>query len=163
MQTSASELYLLADHCLGTRVARRVRISGNRIRTIQEEWPGRDLQIDPPQDEEIIRRLGETAGRRAVWITQDRAAYSRHRGALHASQISVLWLRWTKYSDMPVESKSRVLQLVIETVYDLVAGSNAPVYFRVTLDSDNPRHPILGRLQGTVLDRPPRWQRIPLD
>ena len=162
MQASASELFLLADHCLGKRVARRVRVAGNQITTIEEEWPGRDLNSNAPQDEEIIRHLGEKAGSRALWITQDWDAYGRHREALYSSQISVLWLRWPKYSNMSVEPKSRILQLVIETVYDLVVASDTPVYFRVTLNSDDACQPILERLLGSLRDRPPRWQGIPL-
>ena len=162
MQPSAPELFLLADHCLGKQVARRVRISGNRITTVEEEWPDRDLNSNAPQDEEIILHLGEKAGRRALWITQDWDARRRHRVPIHSSQISVLWLRWPKYSDMSVERKSHILQLVIETVYDLVAESDTPVYFRVTLNSDDVTHPLLERLQGSLLDRPIEWQRIPL-
>ena len=63
---------------------------------------------------------------------------------------------------MSVERKSHILQLVIETVYDLVAESDTPVYFRVTLNSDDVTHPLLERLQGSLLDRPIEWQRIPL-
>ena len=155
-------MFLLADQCLGTRIARRVRISGSRITTIQEEWSGRDLQSNAPPDEEIIRHLGEKAGHRALWITQDRNAYTSHREVLHASRISVLWLRWAKYSNLSVEDKSRMLQLVIETVYCLLSRSNGPVYFQVKLDPHNRYQPLLERLEGTLLDRPPPWERIRL-
>lgn len=163
MQAPGSELFLLADQCLGTRVARRVRVSGNRIATIQDEWPGRDLQANPPPDEEIIRHLHEKAGRRALWITQDWNAFRRHGQALHASSISVLWLLWPKYSRLSAADKSHVVQLVIETVYRLVLNSDAPVYFQVRLESMTGYQPILERLRGSVLDRPIDWQRIPLD
>ena len=162
MQAPGPELFLLADHCLGKRVARRVRIAGSRIIAIEEEWPGRDLNNNAPQDEGIIRHLGEKAGHRAVWITQDWDSRRRHKVPIHSSQISVLWLRWPKYSDMSVERKSHILQLVIETVYDLVAESDTPVYFRITLNSDDVTHPLLERLQGGLPDKPLEWQRIPL-
>ena len=162
LPTSPSDLLLLADHCLGTRLARRVRVSGSQIRTIQEEWPGRDLQSDPPMDDEIIRHLETRAGSNALWITQDWHAFSRHGEALYASPISVLWLRWPRYSILSSEDKAQVVQSVIETVYDLILESNAPVYFRTRLAANDRRQPILERLTGTVLDRPIEWEPVPL-
>ena len=155
-------MFFLADRCLGTRIAQRVRISGSRITTIQEEWPGRDLRSDAPPDEEIIRHLGGKAGHRALRITQDWDAYTSHGQVLHASQISVLWLRWAKYSNFSVKDKSRMLQMVIETVSCLLSRSNGPVYLQVRFDPNNRYQPLLERLQGTLLDRPPTWERIQL-
>ena len=163
MQTSASDLLLLVDHCLGGRVARRVRISGNRIRTIQEEWPGRDLRIDAPPDEEIIRHLGEKAGRLALWITQDWGALRKHGRVLDVSPISVLWLRWPKYSNFSAVERSRKIQAVIETAYRLVLESETPMYLRVRLDPDHDGQPLLERLRHGVLDRQLEWQRVELD
>ncbi len=106
--------------------------------------------------------MDEKAGRRALWITQDWNAFRRHGQALHASPISVLWLLWPKYSRLSAVDKSRIVQLVIETVYSLVLNSDAPVYLQVRLESMTGYQPILERLQGSVLDRPIEWQRIPL-
>jgi hypothetical protein len=113
-------------------------------------------------DDEIIRHLETRAGSNALWITQDWHAFSRHGEALYASPISVLWLRWPRYSILSSEDKAQVVQSVIETVYDLILESNAPVYFRTRLAANDRRQPILERLTGTVLDRPIEWEPVPL-
>ena len=66
--------------------------------------------------------------------------------------------------DWPLASKSLWDQFsVIETVYRLVLESDSPTYLRVRLESGNGCGPFLERLQGALLDRPPLWQRVPLN
>ena len=163
LQTPEPDPFLLADHCLGIRIASRVRVSGNRIRTIQEEWPDRNLRVNPPSDEEIIRYLEEKAGHRALWITQDWDAFGRHGQVLQTSGISVLWLRWPKYGNFSSVDKSQMVQLVIESVYTLILESVAPVYLRLRLEHGNDLQPLLEQLQGTMTKRPAVWQPVSIE
>ena len=55
-----------------------------------------------------------------------------------------------------------MLLAVLDKVRSLVSESNAPVYLRVRLDPNDGYQPFLEQLQGTILDRPLQWQRIPL-
>ena len=106
--------------------------------------------------------MAEKAGRYALWITQDWGAFSKHRDEIHASGISVLWLRWPKYGNLSSVEKSRVIQVVMETVYDLIVTSRSPVYLRVRLEPEDSLHTVLERLTGSILDRPLGWQPVPL-
>ena len=107
--------------------------------------------------------MGERAGPLALWITQDWGALGRHGRALDASGISVLWLRWPKYSRFSSMDKSQVVQKVIESVCTLILESVIPVYLRLRLDSGNNNDPFLEQLQGSVLERPAVWQRVVLE
>ena len=120
------------------------------------------MQSDPPSDEEIIRHLQKRAGRNALWITQDWNAFHTHKEALIAGSISVLWLRWPKYSRLSAEDKAQVLQNVIETVYGLVLESDEAIFLRVRLDSDSIYQPVLEMLLGSILKRPVEWERVRL-
>ena len=89
--------------------------------------------------------------------------FHKYRDEIHTSQISILWLRWPKYSSLSAADKSQVVQVVIETVYNLVLTSETPVYLQVTLESGDSSHPVLERLMGNVLHRPIQWVRVPLE
>ncbi len=58
-----------------------------------------------------------------------------------------------------VGQELQLLSLVVEQVYELVAGSRSPVYLRVYF---NVRRPHLDRLVGTLYDSKLNWRTVPL-
>ncbi len=167
MQTSASEPFLLLDQCLSYRISREVtRATGVPVTPVRDEWPGRDLNVNPPGDWEIIPHLGAKAGPRGLWITLDWGALSQHSHIIHNSRISVLWLRGAESRNFPTLSKlqqTRILVAVIATVHRLIAESDAPVFLLASLDPASGLPPVLERLQGDLLDKQPIWERVLLD
>ena len=137
--------------------------TGYSIPTVWDEWPGRDLSVNPLGDEEIIPHLGNKAVYRAVWITQDWEASWKHQNLLIAHHISVLWLRGPGGRPFNRAEQSSVLIAVLETVHRLVSESDAPVYLRARYDPEGGSRPILERLQGSLRDAPLQWQRVSLD
>lgn len=165
-QPSASEPFFLLDQCLSHRIAPQVtRATGLHFTPVKDEWPDRDLDVNPPGDWEIVPHLGAKAGYRSVWITLDWGAFRQHSTLIHDSRISVLWLRGEESRNFPTLSRLQQAQLlisVIATVHRLIVESDSPVYLLARLDSVPGSLPILERLRGTVLDRPTEWQRVPL-
>ena len=141
MQPQGAEPFFLLDQCLSHRIASQVsRTTGYRITPVRNEWPERDLSVNPPQDWEIIQHLGSKSGHRGVWITLDWDAYDEYPGLIERNRISVLWLRRTEHGN-PRFTRPRQTQLlvaVIATVYHLVFESISPVYLRASFDNDLP-------------------------
>lgn len=163
MTQRVPEPFFLLDESLSSGIVEEVtRITGHAIATVWEEWPGRDSSTSPLLDEEIVRHLGDKAGYRAVWITGDRKAFGEHGHLIDDQRISVIWLRGP--GRRPLEPREQLLLLcaVLDKVRSLIYQSSIPVYLRVRLDPNDNLQPLLEQLQGTVLDRPLVWQRIPL-
>jgi hypothetical protein len=163
LQPSISEPFVLLDESLSRHIALEVSATtGCPIVTVWDEWRERDLSVERLPDEEIIPHLGAKAGQRAVWITQDWNALRDHRRLIAAHGISVLWLRGPGGRNFLREEQPSVLIAVLETVRRLVIDSNSPIYLRARFNPDGGSRPILERLQGTLLDTPLLWQRVPL-
>lgn len=159
----ASDPFFLLDESLSSSIVGEVsRVTGYSITTVSDEWPGRDRSFNRIPDEEIIPYLGYRAGPRAVWITGDRKAFAEHGQQIHSLRVSVLWLRGPGRRSLEPEEQLRMLCVVMERVYTLIVRSDSPVYLRVRLDHNDGYRPFLERLNGTVLDRPIEWVRVPL-
>ncbi len=157
------DLFFLLDESLSSGIVEDVfRVTGYHLATVWDEWPSRDLSVNRLLDEEIIPYLGDKSSHRAVWITGDIKALRLHGALIDAHRISVLWLRGPGHRPLEPGEQLQMICAIIDRVDSLILGSNAPVYLRVRLDPDNGYQPFLEQLQGTVLDRPPRWQRISL-
>ena len=166
MQTPLSNPFFLLDQCLSYRIAREVtRTTGFPITSVRDEWPNRNLDVNPPGDWEIIPHLGAKAGHRGVWITADWGAFSQHSQLILNNRISVLWLRGAESRNFPTLSRLQqtdILVAVMATVYRLIVASDSPVFLLASLDAESGAPPVLERLQGGILDRPNRWQLVPL-
>ena len=167
MQKPSSEPFFLMDQCLSYRIAREVtRVTGFPITSVRDEWPDRNLDVSPPGDWEVIPDLGDRAGHRGVWITADWGALTQHSRLILNNRISVLWLRGAESRNFPILSKwqqTRILVTVMSTVNRLIVTSDSPVLLLASLDPESGALPILERMQGSILDRPPEWLPIPLD
>ena len=167
MQTPSVDPFFLLDRCLSYRIARDVtRITGFPITSVRDEWPDRNLDVDPPGDWEIIPHLGDKAGHRRVWITADWGAFSQHSQLILNNRISVLWLRGMESRNFLALSRSQqthILATVMATVYRIIVSSNSPVFLLASLDVESRMPPVLEKMQGSILDRPPQWHRVPLD
>ena len=163
MRRSSSEPFFLLDQNLSYRIAHQVsRAAGYPITAVQNEWPERNLSINPPADWEIIPHLGAKVGHRGVWITLDWDASSEYDELIARHRISVLWLRRPEDGNHPFlrPAQAQLLIAVIATVYRMVAESRNPVYFRASFEDDLP---FLERLQGALPGSDEMWQRVPLD
>ena len=164
MTPPVSEPFFLLDESLSSGIVAEVsRVTGYAITTVWDEWPGRNLHINSLSDEEIIPHLGDMVGHRVVWITGNRKALGEHAPLIDTHQISVLLLRRPGRRNPTTIQQSQMLCAVLEKVRSLILGSNDPVYLRVRLDPNDGYQPFLERLQGSVLDRPLQWQRVPLN
>lgn len=155
-----AEPFLLLDESLSHNIVAEVSAAtGYSIATVWDEWPGRDLPVNPLPDEAIIPHLGAKGGCRAVWITADLNARRRHRRLLEAQQISVLWLRRPGNRNLGVTEQRRTLIAVLGTAHRMVAATAAPVYLRAMYDGQ----PMLERWSGTRLGEPgQQWVPVPL-
>ena len=163
MTLPLSEPFFLLDESLSSGIVAEVsRATGYPISTVRDEWPGRNLAVDPLPDEEIIPHLGQKAGNRSLWITGDWKARHEHARLISSSGISVLWLRGPGRRPLEPGEQLRMLCAAMNRVVSLIGGSDEPVYLRVRLDPNNGYQPFLERLRDTVLDRPLEWQRVPL-
>lgn len=163
MRRSLSEPFFLLDQNLSYRIALQVsRATGYPITTVRNEWPDRNLSVNPPDDWEIIPHLGAKAGHRSVWITSDWDAFDDYPQLINRHRISVVWLRRPQNRNAPFRrpQQARLLVAVMETAHRLVAESTAPVYLRASFDDELP---ILERLQGALPGTDEDWRRIPLD
>ena len=157
------EPFFLLDQSLSHDIAAEVfRVTGYHITTIWDEWPDRDFNANSLPDEEIIPHMGDKAGHRALWITCDWDARRKHRDSINRNRISVLWLRGPGGTNPTLEQQTQMLCAAIGKVRSLISESDTPVYLRARLDPDNNYRPFLEQLQGSVLDRPLEWQRVPL-
>ena len=167
MQTPLSNPFFLLDQCLSYRIAREVTQStGIPITSVRDEWPDRNLDVNPPGDWEIIPHLGAKAGHRGVWITADWGALRQHSQLILNNRISVLWLRGVEKRNFPTLSKSQqthILVTVMATVHRLIVDSDSPVFLLASLDPQSGLPPLLERLQGTLADAELHWQPVPLD
>ena len=164
MTQPVPEPFFLLDESLSSGIVEEAsRITGYAIATVWEEWSGRDSSVTPLLDEEIISYLGDKAGHRAVWITSDWKAFREHGQLIDAHRNSVLWLRGPGHR--PLEPREQLLMLcaVLDKVSSLIGQSRVPVYLRVRLDPNNDYQPFLEQLLGSILDRPPKWQRVSLN
>lgn len=152
---------LLDENLSGATAAEVSAAISFPIATIAAEWPGRNFDADPLLDEEIIRHLGHKAGRWALWITADWRAGYKHRDLITSQGISVLWLRAPGGRNPTLPEQQRMLTSALPTVRHLLLAGGNPAYFRVRLESGPGLPPFLERLQGTLLDRPLNWQRVP--
>ena len=138
MRTPPSDIFFLLDQCLSYRIAREVtRVTGLTITSVREEWPDRNLDINPPGDWEIIPHLGAKAGHRGVWITADWGAFRQHSQLILKNRISVLRLRGAESRNFPTLSKlqqTQILVAVIATGHRLISESNSPVFLLASLD-----------------------------
>ena len=160
-QTVPEPFFLLDESLSSGIVEEASRITGHAIATVWEEWQGRDSSVSPLLDQEIVRHLGDKAGHRAVWITGDRRALGEHGHLIDDHRISVIWLRGPGRRPLEPREQLRMLCAVLDKVSSLIGQSSVPVYLRVRLDPNDGYQPYLEKLQGTVLDRPLEWQRIP--
>ena len=163
MRRSLSEPFFLLDQNLSYRIALQVsRATGYPITAVRNEWPERNLSVNPPDDWEIIPHLGAKAGYRGVWITLDWDASNEYAQLINRHRISVLWLRrpqnWNARFSRP--QQTRLVVEVIATARRLVAESDGPVYLQASFVEDSP---ILERLRGLLQDAPLAWERVPLD
>lgn len=151
MQPSASESFFLLDQCLSYRIAYGVsRASGYPVTPVRDEWPERDLSVNPPMDWEIIPHLGAKAGHWGVWITLDWGALMEYAHLIDRHRISVLWLRRTGNRNLTLAEQRRTLIAVLGTAHRIVAATTAPVYLRAMYDGQ----PMLERWSGTRLGEP---------
>ena len=166
MRKPPSDILFLLDQCLSYRIAREVtRVTGFSITSVRNEWPDRNLDINPPGDWEIIPHLGAKAGHRGVWITADWGAFRQHSQLILNNRISVLWLRGAESRNFPTLSRlqqTQILVAVIATAHRLISESDSPVFLLASLDPTSGLPPVLERLQGTLLDTHPIWQPVPL-
>ena len=163
MTPPVPEPFFLLDESLSSGIVAEVcRVTGYAIATVWDEWPGRDFSVNRLLDEEIIPHLGEKASHRAIWITGDRKAFGRHGALIRFHHISVLWLNGPGRRPLEPREQLQMLCAVMDKVRSLVLESNYPVYLRARLDSGNDYQPFLERLSGSVFDRPPEWQPVPL-
>lgn len=166
MQTPLPDPFLLLDQCLSYRIAREVTwATGIPVTSVRHEWPDRDLDVNPPGDEEIIRYLGAKAGHRGVWITADWGAIRQHSQLILNNEISALWLRGMENRNFPTLSKSQqthILVTVMATVYRLVSASGSPIFLLASLDPESGLPPVLERLEGALAEAELRWQSVPL-
>ena len=159
MLPPASEPFFLLDQNLSHQAALLVsEATGHLITTVRDEWPERDLNVNPPLDEDIVSYLSTKTGHRGVWITQDWRARRRHRNSIVTHGISVLWLRGPGGRDVDYPEQCRMLAAVMETVRRMIVSSDAPVCLRVRLEPADSYRTILERLQGTLLDIPLQWE-----
>ena len=167
MQTTSSDPFFLLDQCLSYRIARDVtRITGFPITSVRDEWPDRNLDVNPSGDWEIIPHLGDKAGHRGVWITADWGAFSQHSQIIINNRISVLWLRGMESRNFPALSKSQqthILTTVMATVYRIIVASDSPVFLLASLDAESGAPPVLEKMQGALADTKPIWERLPLN
>ena len=158
MQTPSSEPFFLLDQCLSYRIAREVtRVTGFPIASVKDEWPGRDLSVNPPGDWEIIPHIGAKAGHRGVRITADWGAFRQHSQLILNNRISVLWLRGSESRNFPTLSRAQhahVLVTVIATVHRLIVASDSPLFLLASLDPRAGLLLVLERLQSGLL---PEW------
>ena len=162
---AVSEPFFLLDQCLSPRIARQVLdATGHRITTVRDEWPERDLNVNPPQDQEIIPHLGNRGGHRGVWITLDWDASVEHADLIDRWRISALWLRPPEgaANRFSLSQQSQLLVAVVDSAYRIVADADAPVYLRARLASGDAPRPVLERLAGSLPDAPRRWQLVQL-
>lgn len=162
MQPSGSEPFFLLDQSLSHRIARRVsRVSGYPVTPVRDEWPERDLSVDPPMDWEIIPHLGAKAGHFGVWITLDWGASAEHAYLIDRHRISVLWLQGAggRGFSLPRVQQTQLLADVIGAAYSIFAAAAAPVYLRARFEPGEGSQPIpiLERLAGSLLHTPLRW------
>ena len=144
-----AEPFFLFDESMSRNAAPEVSAStGYPIPTVWDEWPGRDMSVNPLGDEEIIPHLGIKAGHRAVWITQDWRAYFKHQNRLIVHHISVLWLRGPGGWPFSRLEQPPVLIAVLATARRLVVVSDVPVHLRAKYDPIGSSLPMLERLQG---------------
>ena len=121
------EPVLLLDDDISYRFATALSsATGNDIRSVRSVWEDRDRLFNPVQDEEIIRYLGEVAREKGVWITADWDSRNVHAKLIMAEQISVLWLHAPRGKALRGVQELQLLSLVVEKVYELVAGSRFP-------------------------------------
>lgn len=155
--------FFLWDESLSRNVVPEITAAtGYPIATIWDEWPGRDLSVNPLLDDEIIRHLGHKGGHLAFWITQDWNAMSEYKLLLDAHRISVLWLRGPGGRSFRPPEQSMLTIAVIDTAHHLAAAHNAPVYLRARMAPGDAPRPILERLAGSLTERPRRWQTVRL-
>lgn len=163
MRRSLSEPFFLLDQNLSYRIALQVyRATGYPITAVRNEWPERDLSVNPPEDWEIIPHLGAKSGHLGVWITLDWDAFDEHSYLIDRHRISVLWLCGSRDGNTRFfrHLQTQLLIAVIATVYRVVAESDDPVYLRASYVEDLPA---LERMQGTLRHTPMVWGRVPLD
>ena len=167
MQTLPSDPFFLLDQCLSYRIAREVtRVTGFPITSVRDEWPDRNLDINPPGDWEIIPHLGAKAGHRGLWITADWGALRQHSQLIDNNRISVLWLRGAESLNFPTLSRSQhihILVSVMATVHRLIVASDSPVFLLASLDPGSGSPPVLERLQSGLLDNPQQWEQVGLN
>ena len=148
---------------MSTRIVPDVSAAINYpISTVREEWPERDLSVNPVPDQEIIPYLGGKGGHLAVWITQDWSALGDFKLLLGYHRISVLWLRGPGGRSLQPHEQAMITTDVFYTVRRIVVESSAPVYLRARYDPDGGSQSMLERLQGSLRDTPLRWERVPL-
>lgn len=155
-----AEPFFLLDESLSRNIVAGVSAAtGYSIATVWDEWPGRNLPVNPLPDEAIIPHLGAKGGCRAVWITADLNARRRHRRLLEAQQISVLWLLGPGNRNLGVAEQRRTLIAVLGTAHRIVAATAAPVYLRARYDGQ----PMLERWGAARLgEHGQRWVAVPL-
>lgn len=136
--------------------------TGRFIATVWDEWPGRDLSVNPLPDDAIIRHLGSKGGRLAFWITQDWSALGDFRELIDAHRISVLWLRGPGGRSLKRPEQLLLVRAVLDTVWRLAMDGDAPVYLRARFDPGGEAAPMLERLAGRLLEAPLRWVLVPL-
>lgn len=163
MRRLLSEPFFLLDQNLSYRIARQVsRATGYSITPVQDEWPERDLSVNPPDDWEIIPHLSAKAGHLGVGITSDWDAFDEYPQLISRHRISVLWLRRPQSEDAPFRrpQQAQLLVAVIATVYRMVSESQNPVYPRASIAGEAPA---MERLQGTLPATVEDWQNVPLE
>ena len=138
--------------------------TGRFIATVWDEWPGRDLSVNPLPDDAIIRHLGSMGGRWAVWITQDWSALGDFRELIDAHRISVLWLRGTGGRSLKPPEQLLLAGAVLDTVWRLAMDDDSSLYLRARFAPGGgaPPAPMLERLAGSLLEAPLRWVVVPL-
>ena len=167
MQTPPSDPFFLLDQCLSCRIAREVtRLTGFPITSLKDEWPDRNLNVNPPGDWEIIPHIGAKAGHRGVWITADWGAFRQHSQIILNNGISVLRLRGAESRNFPTLSRAQyahILVTVIATVHRLIVASDSPLFFLASLDPGAGLPPALECLQSGLLEDTQQWEQIGLN
>lgn len=138
--------------------------TGRFIATVWEEWPGRNLSVDPLPDDAIIRHLGDMGGRLAFWITQDWSALGDFRELIDAHRISVLWLRGPEGRSLKRPEQLLLAGAVLDTVWRLAMDDDTSLYLRARFapGGGTAPAPMLERLAGSLLEAPLRWVAAPL-
>jgi predicted nuclease of predicted toxin-antitoxin system len=124
------------DECLPYHVALILKQVGYPITCWYEEFQRQQGLKDPY----LIQYMG---AKHYIWITKDDTAKREHEPDIRAAQISVIWVSGLerptnkpKQNFIAIKDLHRMLTEKLDNVESMIANSNKPQYFRLTMRSD---------------------------